>query len=113
MIKCGSILTVTNGTKKNCILSDWKVIDDISDRNDLTAKPKPEDEIGLVGVDFEQLLNADFPFAKIFLHLWPGEAIKQLKKLNRKFTIWFPKLKLVTLKEFFEFVSILISAAPA
>ena len=88
-------------------------IDLTFDRNDLTVKPISRENIGIVDLNFKELQNADFPLVEIFLRLWPGDAMKQLRKLNRKFIDEYPKYDTVTLKEFFSFIAILISAAPA
>ena len=95
----GKFVTVVNGSNKTRIESKWKIIDNISDPKTLTTRPKPKEEIGIIDLNFEELLNSDFPVSEIFLRLWPDDAIKQLCKLNRAFQQKFTRFDTVTLKE--------------
>jgi hypothetical protein len=110
----GRRVTVTNGPQAKPIYSTWEIIDDIIDSEAVTAKRRPEDEIGVIGLDFNKLAGADFPLVEVFLRFWPGNAIKQLKKLNDSMRKKYDtRFKAVTLKEFFTFIACLLAAAPA
>ena len=110
----GSFVTVSNGNKKKPTHSKWVVFEGvvINNPNEVTAKTKPEEEIDLIDLDFNSLDEASYPLMEVLIRLWPGDATMQLKKLNIKFNQMYPKILSVALKEFFVFVSCLLSAAP-
>jgi hypothetical protein len=105
----GQKVTVKNANRT----SEWKVIANIDSFDEVTAKQRPDDEIGMVGIDFNRLTEAEFPLVEIFLRLWPGDAEQQLTHLNAAFARKFPGKPLVSLQEFFRFVACLYAAVPA
>ena len=72
-----TIVKVKNG-KRNPLFSDWRVIDDIDDPTAITAKQRPEEEIGVIDLDFNKLSDSDYPLVEVLLRFWPRDAIKQL-----------------------------------
>ena len=106
------MITVKNG-KTNPTLSNWRVIEDIDDIDSITAKRRPDEQIGVIGLDFDKLPEAEFPLVEVLLRFWPGNAFEQLKKLNIKFKRKYPSKPLVTLEDFFTFFACLLAAAPA
>jgi hypothetical protein len=77
----GQKVTVKNANRT----SEWKVIANIDSFDEVTAKQRPDDEIGMIGIDFNRLTEAAFPLVEIFLRLWPGDAEQQLTHLNAAF----------------------------
>ena len=65
----GTFVTVLNGNKKKPLLSKCVVIEGVgvNNPNEVTAKSKPEEEIGLIGLDFNSLDEAPFPLAEVFI----------------------------------------------
>ena len=61
------IFTVVDGPEKKRVESKWKVVEDISAPDKLTTKPVAQDDIGIICLDFEELMNADYPLVEIFL----------------------------------------------
>ena len=102
---------VVNGSENNPVYSEWRVIDDINDHDAITAKQVPEEEIGVIDLDFNKLAEADYPLVEVLLRFWPGDATKQLKKLNVAMNS--KRFGNVHLKEFFNFFACLLAAAPA
>jgi hypothetical protein len=86
---------------------------DIDDFESVTAKERPDAKIGVVGLDFNRLTEAEFPLVEIFLRFWPGDAEQQLTRLNTAFTRKYPKKQLISMQEFFKFVACLYAAVPA
>jgi hypothetical protein len=105
----GSKVLVRNGEME----SQWRVIKDINSVNSITAKRRPQEEIGVIDLDFNQLPEADYPLVEVLLRFWPGNAFRQLAKLNQEFRKRYPGKPLVTLKEFFTFFACLLAACPA
>ena len=108
----GKTITVINGTKTQ-VFSEWRIIKDIVDIDSITAKKRPQEEIGVVDMDFNRLPEAEYPLVEVLLRFWPGDAFKQLDKLNVAFQKQYPGKDLVTMKEFFTFFACLLAAAPA
>jgi hypothetical protein len=90
----GKDVTVKNGNR----MSEWKLITDIDSFDDVTAKQRPDNEIGVVEIDFFHLTEAEFPLVEVFLRLWPGDAEKQVTRLNASFARKFPNKPLVSLQ---------------
>ena len=78
----GKEIVVKNGKK---LVSQWRVISGIDDPSSLTAKRRPAEEIGVIDLDFNNLAGSDFALVEVFLRFWPGDATKQLEKLNCSF----------------------------
>ena len=95
-------------------LIKWTIVEDIDDFAHVTAKRRPDREVGIIGLDFNELTNAEFPLVEPYLRCHPGDAFEQLTRLNkagmeRYQTRWVP----ATVKEFFLLLACLLAAIPS
>ena len=83
-------------------MTKWEVIANVDDEDVYFV---PDNNFGIPGLDFNQLENAEYPLAEIFNHLWPGDPIEQLRKLNAEYACRYNTKQYytpITLKEYLE-----------
>jgi hypothetical protein len=68
------------GRMKNSI--KWTIAKDIDDFAHVTAKRCPDREVGIIGLNFNKLTNAELLLVKPYLCCHPGDLVEQLTGLN-------------------------------
>ena len=97
----GKKTNVGSGSGQSKTVTEWEVIDKVDDEDVYFVQ---DNNFGIPGLDFNQLENVKYLLAEIFNHLWPGDPIEQLRKLNAEYASLFgSKLTPDTYKNIFSF----------
>ena len=86
LVKGGYLVEVVGHEKRKVL---WEVVD-----NHVVEEPSDHEEIRIWGIDFnvfdedeEGVViegSSEFPYLLMFIKLWPGYRMTQLKRMNRK-----------------------------